>query len=103
MKWSNHGRLSSYNVRLIGWPASIPQQNPSSMTVKQNTTLLESLKDGIMRFERIDGCGSVFHEPLVRVVPKASEIQMDDISWAWKDDEPSVSVREQASTCFKLL
>lgn len=88
MKWSNHARLSAYDVYMIGWPPSIPQQNPSLMTAGQNKLLLEALADGSMRFERID----------VTRVPQTvsddgkgggegvvSSQENTDISWAYED------------------
>lgn len=51
MKWSNHDRLvDSYGVRLEGWPASVPKQNPSVLSAAQNKAILDALEDGSMRF-----------------------------------------------------
>jgi len=53
MKWTNPERLDAYGVRLVGWPEGVPAQNPSSFKVSQNKTLLEALRNGSMRFEKI--------------------------------------------------
>lgn len=64
-------------------------------------TLLEMLADGTMRFERTDSSGSAPSAAISRIVSKPPEMPMEDISWAWKDDGPSVSAR-QVRTRFKV-
>ncbi|KAL1949481.1 hypothetical protein VTO73DRAFT_8362 [Trametes versicolor] len=55
MKWTNHSKLDAYGVRLVGWPDTIPLQNPSTFSVAQNKRLLEMLGAGQIFFERLDG------------------------------------------------
>lgn len=55
MKWTNHSKLDAYGVRLVGWPDTIPLQNPSTFSVAQNKRLLEMLGAGQISFERLDG------------------------------------------------
>lgn len=87
MKWSNHDRLSVYNVRLIGWPSSIPQLNPSSMTVVQNKLLLQALADGRMKFERINAAWQL--QPVSELKRGSIEESQEntDISWAYEDKQ----------------
>ena len=54
MKWTNHGNLSVYGVRLEGWPTSIPMQNPSTLSTSQNRELRDALASGILKFCRIN-------------------------------------------------
>ena len=87
MKWSNHDRLSAYDVRLIGWPPSITQQNPSSMTASQNKLLLEALANGRMRFERI---GAARMPGPISPAEKSGLVgsqENTDISWAYEDKQ----------------
>lgn len=58
MKWTNHSKLDAYGVRLVGWPDTIPLQNPSTFSVAQNKRLLEMLGAGQIFFERLDGVPS---------------------------------------------
>ncbi|KAI0635935.1 hypothetical protein C8Q77DRAFT_1270176 [Trametes polyzona] len=57
MKWTNHSKLDVYGVRVVGWPASIPLQNPSTLSVAQNKLLLDMLGTGQITFRRLDGAG----------------------------------------------
>ncbi|GAW02141.1 hypothetical protein LENED_003776 [Lentinula edodes] len=50
MKWSNHDRLFTYGVCLVGWPSDIPAKNPSTLKADQNKRLLELLNNGTLRF-----------------------------------------------------
>ena len=50
MKWTNPDRLGVYGVRIVGWPSGIPHQNPSSLAATQNKLLLDSLKNGTLKF-----------------------------------------------------
>jgi hypothetical protein len=54
MKWTNHGNLSVYGVRLEGWPTSIPMQNPSTLSTSQNRDLRDALASGTLKFCRIN-------------------------------------------------
>lgn len=54
MKWTNHGNLSVYGVRLEGWPSSIPMQNPSTLSSSQNRVLRDALSNGTLKFCRIN-------------------------------------------------
>ncbi|KAI0649105.1 hypothetical protein C8Q79DRAFT_948831 [Trametes meyenii] len=55
MKWTNHSKLHAYGVRLVGWPANVPLQNPSTLSTSQNKLLLEMLGSGRITFIRLDG------------------------------------------------
>ncbi|KAI0331925.1 hypothetical protein GY45DRAFT_1321749 [Cubamyces sp. BRFM 1775] len=55
MKWTNHSTLEKYGVRIVGWPESVPLQNPSMLSAAQNQLLLEMLGTGRIRFVRLDG------------------------------------------------
>lgn len=120
MKWTNHARLqSAYAVRLVGWPPDVPMRNPSALTMVQNQTVLEALREARMRFERIgegvmadvgDGAsveskdtnrlengGDERHigaDVDVNVTGSEAEIGEadEDISWAYEYRGPSSSV-----------
>jgi hypothetical protein len=88
MKWTNHDRLSIYGVRVVGWPESVPHQNPSSLTTSQNNLILESLKNGNLQFIR----RAEWDEPsVIPVNPVGSEGRSlsgdatSDMSWACED------------------
>lgn len=53
MKWTDHSKLSTYGVRLVGWPDSVPMRNPSTLSVAQNTLVRQALDAGTMYFERM--------------------------------------------------
>lgn len=50
MKWSNHAKLGTYGVELVGWPAEVPQRNPSTLSAVQNQMILDALRSGSMWF-----------------------------------------------------
>jgi hypothetical protein len=50
MKWSNHSRLSTYGVTLVGWPSDVPEKNPSTLSVHHLKVLLEELEEGKIKF-----------------------------------------------------
>ncbi|KAI5892223.1 uncharacterized protein SCHCODRAFT_02625633 [Schizophyllum commune H4-8] len=80
MKWTNQERLHAYGVRLVGWPADIPLQNPSILKATQNATLLDALRKGSMRFERLNA------PPGEGLETRTEEDTVDeDISWACND------------------
>jgi hypothetical protein len=84
MKWSNHDKLDAYGIRLVGWPENIPIQNPSALKANQNKELLECLKNGSLRFEKLfpvteDNLASV------QVELQPPEVE-DDFSWAYDPD-----------------
>jgi len=87
MKWTNPERLDVYGVRLVGWPASVPAQNPSSLKVSQNKTLLECLENGTMRFEKLfPALGAADYADLDEgKLPDEAEDD-DDFSWAYDAD-----------------
>jgi hypothetical protein len=80
MKWSNHSRLDIYGVTLSGWPADIPKQNPSTLTVSQMRILLDLLEDGRMHFVKE---GST-------VTTLRIDRETEDFSWACEDDQTEV-------------
>ncbi|TRM64858.1 hypothetical protein BD626DRAFT_490139 [Schizophyllum amplum] len=76
MKWTNQERLHAFGVRLLGWPADIPMQNPSILKTSQNAALLDALRCGALHFERINAA----------VGAPASRVDEDqDISWAYSE------------------
>ncbi|KAL1733743.1 hypothetical protein EV714DRAFT_203951 [Schizophyllum commune] len=91
MKWTNQERLHAYGVRLVGWPADIPLQNPSILKATQNAALLDALQQGTMRFERLNA------PPGEDLATGAEDDTVDeDISWACND------VGEGESFCFEV-
>ena len=92
MKWTNPENLDVYGVRLVGWPPTIPAQNPSSLKASQNKHLLQCLENGTMRFEKI---GSIFDgnscEAGEETIPDES-CDQEDFSWAYIEDgvDPSL-------------
>lgn len=91
MKWTSPERLDAYGVRLVGWPPSIPAQNPSSLKVSQNKQLLECLENGTMRFEKL------FPTPGTTEYPDNYNVDLEgnppneledseDFSWAYDAD-----------------
>jgi hypothetical protein len=82
MKWSNHSRLDTYGVTLSGWPANIPKQNPSTLSVSQMRALLDLLEDGRLHFVKEGGAGTT-----ARV-----DRETEDFSWACEDDQTQVNI-----------
>ncbi|OSD06565.1 hypothetical protein PYCCODRAFT_1474680 [Trametes coccinea BRFM310] len=105
MKWTNHSKLDTYGVRVVGWPDHIPMRNPSSLSVAQNQLLFELLSSGQVHFERIDGertTGSLQpsaeHSPPHRDEDAMFEDSID-YSWAISDyvDHASDPVRRESA------
>lgn len=95
MKWSNHDRLSAYNIQLIGWPSSIPHQNPSAMTAGQNKIILEALADGTMRFKRTDVSGPPDASmDATGAGARVSATPVEDMSWTCHDDGQSIPLSQ---------
>ncbi|KAL1690620.1 hypothetical protein GGG16DRAFT_125586 [Schizophyllum commune] len=99
MKWTNQERLHAYGVRLVGWPADIPLQNPSILKATQNTALLEALRQGSMRFERLNW------PPGEHSATTNDTTADEDISWACNDagemsDETATSL---SGCCISAL
>ncbi|KAF8917453.1 hypothetical protein CPB85DRAFT_1215200 [Mucidula mucida] len=88
MKWTNPDRLvDSYGVTLVGWPPSIPYQNPSTMKVGQKKELIALFDSGAMRFVKIN--------PGHETVNASGN---DDYSWALQfTNEEQTVVSEQCS------
>jgi hypothetical protein len=59
MRWKNQGNLETYGVRLVGWPANIPMQNPSTLSAAQNRQILNALNEETMKFLPIGTFGSL--------------------------------------------
>lgn len=95
MKWTNPERLDVYGVRLVGWPLSIPSQNPSSLKLNQNRQLLELLEDGTMRFEKTLLTGSTGQE---FGEPESAEMD-EDFSWAYDADGGAPSTVGSLTVC----
>ncbi|KAI0775220.1 hypothetical protein BD413DRAFT_471784 [Trametes elegans] len=92
MKWTNHAKLDAYGVRLVGWPAGVPSQNPSTLSVAQNKLLLEMLGKGSIRFVRADGAdqvGEAGEGPSERAEEDA--IFEDSIDYGWACQEGAAS------------
>lgn len=101
MKWSDHAKLAIYGVRLVGWPQSVPKQNPSTLSMAQNRLVREALDGGGMYFERLvaaecerDATG-VGSSPLSDQLPDAKpgaeqeEVLDDAVNLtSWTNDEP---------------
>ncbi|KAI0264417.1 hypothetical protein BC834DRAFT_882965 [Gloeopeniophorella convolvens] len=84
MKWTNHGNLSVYGVRLEGWPADIPMQNPSTLSTSQNKELRDALSRGSLRFCRLDS-----DRPTSSITTSAthgSTTDANDFSWAISEE-----------------
>ncbi|KZT73706.1 hypothetical protein DAEQUDRAFT_762138 [Daedalea quercina L-15889] len=100
MKWTDHSKLEvAYDIRIVGWPSSVPLQNPSHLSVSQNKQVLEALRAGSMSFERIIGPPATGNHPSSsgsRADDDGSEATTEeamDISWAYQDpDEPNPQV-----------
>ncbi len=84
MKWTNHGNLSVYGVRLEGWPTSIPMQNPSTLSTSQNRELRDALASGTLKFCRINTETSTpFDATTSSYGPTANS---NDLSWAISEE-----------------
>lgn len=59
MRWKNQSTLENYGVRLVGWPVDVPMQNPSTLSVAQNTQILNALNEGTMQFLPIRSFGDI--------------------------------------------
>ncbi|KAF8486074.1 hypothetical protein DFH94DRAFT_622008 [Russula ochroleuca] len=80
MKWTNHGNLSVYGVRLEGWPTNIPMQNPSTLSTSQNRELRDALASGSLKFCRINTETSTpFDATATSCGPNGNS---SDLSWA---------------------
>lgn len=80
MKWTNHGNLSVYGVRLEGWPTSIPMQNPSTLSTSQNRELRDALASGTLKFCRINVETSTPFD--ATTTPCGPTGNSSDLSWA---------------------
>ncbi|KAI0719282.1 hypothetical protein C8T65DRAFT_758907 [Cerioporus squamosus] len=89
MKWTNHAKLDSYGVKLVGWPDNVPRQNPSTLSVAQNKILLDLLNEGYMFFSRIEGTQP--SEPVMSMeeTPMRDEDAMfeDSINFTWASED----------------
>ncbi|KAF9790821.1 hypothetical protein BJ322DRAFT_1104472 [Thelephora terrestris] len=59
MRWKNQGSLETYGVRLVGWPANVPMQNPSTLSSTQTSQILNALNKGTMQFLPIGSFGDL--------------------------------------------
>ena len=86
MKWTNPEKLDVYGVRLVGWPPTIPAQNPSSLKAGQNKHLMQCLESGTMRFEKtgfmLDGNSFEAGEEAI----SNESCDQEDFSWAYIED-----------------
>ena len=84
MKWTNHGNLSVYGVRLEGWPTSIPMQNPSTLSTSQNRELRDALAGGTLKFCRINiETPTLFDATTTSYGPTGNS---NDLSWAISEE-----------------
>lgn len=93
MKWSNHSRLDSYGVTLSGWPADIPKQNPSTLSVSQMKILLDVLEDGRMHFVKEGSTDTVAR----------SDGEADYFSWACEDDQTEVCSNPRSEFLLEII
>lgn len=105
MKWTNHERLFTYGVYLVGWPSDIPVKNPSSLKTDQNKRLLELLNNGTLKFMKnillasgsgSDQVDSVNEDAPVEEVEEENEAEVSDEMFSWAiqydvDSTPTVS------------
>lgn len=83
MRWKNQGNLETYGVRLVGWPATIPMQNPSTLSAAQNSQILNALNEGTMQFLPIGSFGNLSPPVKSTSIPDTSSLEetaseMDD-------------------------
>ncbi|KAJ7364062.1 hypothetical protein DFH08DRAFT_838232 [Mycena albidolilacea] len=98
MKWTNPALLATYGVCLVGWPPTIPAQNPSSLKANQNKELLEALESGTMHFVRtITTRNEPQVDPPPEPLPSAAE-EDNSFSWAIQyDDIPDSPATQDSS------
>lgn len=101
MKWTNHDRLFTYGVYLVGWPSDIPVKNPSSLKADQNKRLLELLNNGTLRFMKNVQLTSEQVDFVNEESNPAEDVLDETFSWAiqYEEDTPTVS----SLTPFHLL
>ncbi|KAH9903017.1 hypothetical protein C8Q73DRAFT_672651 [Cubamyces lactineus] len=86
MRWTNHSMLDKYGVRIVGWPESVPLQNPSVLSVAQNQLLLEMLGTGRIHFVRLDGTqvpANTYHPGSVSTNVDEDAMFEDSIDYSW--------------------
>ena len=90
MKWTNHSKLSKYGVQLRGWPANVPSQNPSTLTVAQNKLLLDLLRERNIYFVRTTSTQGSSPETSAEtggeVLQNADTMFEDTIDYSWNPD-----------------
>ncbi|KAJ4477171.1 hypothetical protein J3R30DRAFT_3483044 [Lentinula aciculospora] len=101
MKWTNHQRLFTYGVCLVGWPSDIPAKNPSTLKADQNKRLLELLSNGTLKFIKNIMLSSSSDQTQAGLVGPETEYGEDDnegdtdlsdelFSWAIQYEENSL-------------
>lgn len=94
MKWTNHDKLSTYGVKVVGWPAEIPLRNPSSLSASQNNVLFELLTSGDIKFVMLGQVSPLQSGNSVHGVASGSKDAdglPEDFSWACEDSNGSPS------------
>ena len=93
MRWKNQGNLETYGVRLVGWPADIPMQNPSTLSAAQNTQILNALNEGTMQFLPMRSFGNLAlqAEPMHTPDPPSLEETASDMDDYVRYDDLPVS------------
>ena len=115
MRWKNQANLENYGVRLVGWPADVPMQNPSTLSAAQNTQILNALNEGRMYFLPIGSLGdpSPQLEPMNDLGREETASDMDDYviyedlpvlgpSGAGLTGSFALQVRHQTPTSFRI-
>ena len=93
MRWKNQSNLETYGVRLVGWPADIPMQNPSTLSAAQNTQILNALNEGTMQFLPMGSFGDLppRAEPMHTPDPSGLEETASDMDDYVRYDDLPVS------------
>lgn len=97
MKWTNHAKLDTYGVRLVGWPTSVPTKNPSQLSVVQNQAILDAITSGSMRFVSLDprqiqphdasSSSSAGHQE--STAQTEEDVFQDTLDFSWAGEETS--------------
>lgn len=96
MKWSKPEKLEIYGVKLLGWPSNIVFKNPSQMSLKETTSLVELLRNNTLRFQQM--ASPYDYSPLGPSAKTVTSIELSqtnrpsnveaeaDLSWACNDE-----------------
>lgn len=103
MKWTRPAKLSTYRVKLVGWPHEVEFKNPSKMSYQETTLILRLLRENLLRFDPLGDNGLHVVDPRLDEIdardsdnglslakPTEEEIEMEDevdISWACNEND----------------